>query len=453
MLLHCIYAPDIKEGLTQKVRRDFSQTLTELLGENYFSAFDRWCRSYGLELRAQSCYGVWAEMAQVSGYISYPETERWLGYSPMAPLFSEELGTRVPSWNLVAPVLTAVSRQQWFLRQGVPVVELAVYRHSDWEDRLHPDYLSDDALDRLGYSYDFVSPSQLTTEKAAVADGRLFPQGSAYKALILIDQKHLPADVSQTILNYAAAELPMIFIGEIPEESSYLFPKNGDEIVRRNTKNLLAYENVIRVENVQQAALWLCAHGLVPDVQPDAPTALLTAHRKADIGDLYYLLRQRKQGRPKKTSIPDEPFCSEITVCGTGNVYQLEPWNGKLYRLPFRADSGTVRFELQLAGNDAALIMVSEEEYPASTKRDPQLAAGILGHCAVYLAAIPGRPFADKNHDVGAAAASPDGLGAAGWKAGIGDWALSYEIYAAGMQLLYAGAGADPGPVCGSCKR
>ena len=78
--------------------------------------------------------------------------ERWLGYSPMAPLFSEELGTRVPSWNLVAPVLTAVSRQQWFLRQGVPVVELAVYRHSDWEDRLHPDYLSDDALNRLYYN-------------------------------------------------------------------------------------------------------------------------------------------------------------------------------------------------------------------------------------------------------------------------------------------------------------
>ena len=152
MLLHCIYAPDIKEGLTQKVRRDFSQTSTELLGENYFSAFDRWCRSYGLELRAQSCYGVWAEMAQVSGYISYPETERWLGYSPMALLFSEELGTHVPSWNLVAPVLTAVSRQQWFLRQGVPVVELAVYRHSDWEDRLHPDYLSDDALNQLYYN-------------------------------------------------------------------------------------------------------------------------------------------------------------------------------------------------------------------------------------------------------------------------------------------------------------
>ena len=96
------------------------------------------------------CFAAGVNQVVLHGYAYQTDCEnaeeRWPGYSPMAPLFSEELGMRVPSWNLVAPVLTAVSKQQWFLRQGVPVVDLAVYRHSDWEDRLHPDYLSDDAL-------------------------------------------------------------------------------------------------------------------------------------------------------------------------------------------------------------------------------------------------------------------------------------------------------------------
>ena len=338
--LHCIYNSNIQKGVCQKVRRDFSQTLTELLGENYFAAFDRWCRTYGLELRAQSCYGIWAEMAQVSMYISCPETERlgftdsidgyrgqagtvhiqkkaiysaevapvlgaawrqtwaqmlfhiyrcfaagvnqvvlhgyayqtdsedieeqWPGYSPMAPLFSEELGARIPSWRFVSPVLTSIARQQWFLQQGSPVVDLAVYRHSDREECMCPDYLTDDTLDRCGYAYDFISPSQLKPDKVAVMNGRLFPQGPSYKALLLVEQKHLPVDVSQTFLSCAAAGLPVIFIGGIPEESSYLLPEDGDATVCRNIDSMFAYENVTRVKDLPQVAVWLRAHGLVP---------------------------------------------------------------------------------------------------------------------------------------------------------------------------------------------
>lgn len=446
--LHCVYTAP-KNADTEKIQRDFFQTLTELLGENYFQAFSAWCSRYGLELRAQSCYGIRAEMARTSMYIPCPETERlgftdsidgyrgqagtvhiqgrpiysselapvlgaawrqtwrqmlwhtyrcfaagvnqtvwhgyayrtdledreeqWPGYSPMAPLFSEELGDRIPSWQFVRPVNDAIARQQWFVQQGTAIVDLAVYRHSDWEDKLNPDYLNDDTLDRWGYSYDFISPAHLLLEGDLIADGRLFPNGPNYKALVFIHQTHLPAELVHVLLHLAEAGFPMLFVGAMPSAGSYYFPVDGDTKVRKSMAELRQYKTTEVVPDLTQVTAWLQAHDLLPDAKPNAPAALLTAHRRTECAELYYIFHQSKQAGTKKTSRPDAPLCTNMTLRGTGCVYRLDPWTGNAYQLDSRVgkERNTVEVVLELAGNDAALLLVTEDPVPTEPEPVP----------------------------------------------------------------------------------
>lgn len=260
------------------LQRDYDQVLTELLRENYFSAFSRWCEANRLRLRAQSCYGIHSEMAQVSTAIHCPETERlgftdsidgyrnqagtvhvqnkpvysaelapvlgagyrqtwrqllfhtyrcfvsgvnyavwhgyayrtdledsreqWPGYSPMTPLFGEELGSRIPSWQYCRAANDTITRQQTFLQYGTAKVDLAVYHHSYYENNLAPDYSMEDMLETHGYSLDYLSPSLMQPE-LEVKDGMLLPNGPGYRGILLLNQQTISLHGVRCLTRYA----------------------------------------------------------------------------------------------------------------------------------------------------------------------------------------------------------------------------------------------------------
>lgn len=419
------------------LQRDYDQVLTELLRENYFSAFSRWCEANRLRLRAQSCYGIHSEMAQVSTAIHCPETERlgftdsidgyrnqagtvhvqnkpvysaelapvlgagyrqtwrqllfhtyrcfvsgvnyavwhgyayrtdledsreqWPGYSPMTPLFGEELGSRIPSWQYCRAANDAITRQQTFLQYGTAKVDLAVYHHSYYENNLAPDYSMEDTLETHGYSLDYLSPSLMQPE-LEVKDGMLLPNGPGYRGILLLNQQTISLHGVRCLTRYAQKGLPILIVGAVPSRSPFARETGID----RAMQQLLAQENVHQLAGLQDAVNLLSRLNILPAAMPKAPTGLLCAHRANHCGDYYYLLAQEKQAGNQKTTLPRNAIHTELTLKGTGSVYRLDPWTGKAFILPtLHAEPGSVTVMLHLNGNDAALLMVTEEPVEA----------------------------------------------------------------------------------------
>ncbi len=419
------------------LQRDYDQVLTELLQKNYFAAFARWCETNRLRLRAQSCYGIHAEMAQVSAAIHCPETERlgftdsidgyrnqagtvhvqnkpvysaelapvlgagyrqtwrqllfhtyrcfasgvnyavwhgyayktdrenpqeqWPGYSPMTPLFGEEMGSRIPSWQYCRGVNDAITRQQTFLQQGTARVDLAVYHHSYYENNLAPDYSMEDDLETHGYSLDYLSPSLMAPEMP-VADGRLLPDGPGYRCILLYHQQTITHHGINCLSRYAQKGLPVILVGTMP--SSGAFDQEAEP--KQSIEQFLAQENVYQTVDLSEALALLLRLNILPAARPKTPTGLLCAHRTDAHGDYYYLLAQRKQAGNQKTTQPFASIHTEITLEGHGSVYQLDPWTGRVFSLPtIHTAYGQVTVPLHLHGNDAALLVVTEDPVQA----------------------------------------------------------------------------------------
>ncbi|CAG7560634.1 unnamed protein product [Fusarium equiseti] len=141
----------------------------------------------------------------------------WPGYTPFQYRFTEIWGSRQPAWTYMGEVLNYTARNQAILQTGIAKRDLAVYY---WKDPWAIGTVQDGAqLRQNGFTYEYLSPSNLNMETVRVSNGILAPSGPGYRALIFDHQKFITPEASDVLLKLAKEGLPIVFIGSVPNST------------------------------------------------------------------------------------------------------------------------------------------------------------------------------------------------------------------------------------------
>lgn len=291
----------------------------------------------------------------------------WPGFTGFeSSRWSNSWGERQPLWMFANTYLDFVARNQYVLRQGVPKVDVAVYRHSYYEviDFWGPDKLFDTtALEQAGYSYDFVAPATLALDNMVVTDGVLDADGTSYKALIVNQEDALPSSVVDRLNEYAEAGLTIVFVGEPASTTSSM----EDADIAEGMEKLLANENVKTVASVDDVLGALKDASIAPAASYEGQT-LLAAHRADEARDYYFLYNYAGTDMYRETH-DAKAVKTTVTLQGTGTPYVLDAWTGKTRVAEgWKATDGGVAVDVTIAPNDSTIIVLCEEELVAATE-------------------------------------------------------------------------------------
>lgn len=290
----------------------------------------------------------WNPWGGTPGYAVLPVTDAW-----------NENWPQFPFWR---PFADYMARACLVLTQGTPRVDLVIYRDNFTGDPTivtgsNP-YFDGRALARRGYTYEYTDPVTLAS-RGSVRDRRLFPDGPAYKALI-IDQSvdrtpGMPAATAARIDRFARGGLPVVFVGALPMQgTSALSPAAEDRAVRAAVADMLSLPNVRHVSTPSEVAAALSSLGVVPDSSWSRAGLVHAVHRQTGDADYWYLWNEGTQ---------------RVRFVGTfetrGAPYWLDLWNDRAapiadYRQ--RGRSLTVPVDL---GPEQAVVLAVERSVPA----------------------------------------------------------------------------------------
>lgn len=274
--------------------------------------------------------------------------------------YSEAWGAKGnPTWADYRSVNDNLARLQLVLRQGEPRFDLAVY----WQDfglngtgttgsGSNKLIQSSSALAAAGYTYEYVSPAQL--QNAPLRNGTLFPDASAYHALLLDDQTTMPVATARKLLELARAGLPVIVLGRLPSTTP-----GDDDAARQDAElqatvaELMRQPGVVRVSDEADAPAALQHLGVrAAAAHATASDAVLDVHRRTDSVDYYYLFNQGATATDQT-----------LTLAGDGIPYRLDTWTGAITPIrDYTRGPGTVTVPVQLAGDDATVIAVTARQ-------------------------------------------------------------------------------------------
>ena len=275
---------------------------------------------------------------------------------------------RQPNWNEMPRMAAFMGRVHTILSAGRAKVDLAVYHHSYMErlDCCGAEKILDSvALEQAGYSYDFLSPNYLTDEFPALAAGRLFPEGPAYKAIVFNNQTALPGKVVSRLVELANAGFPIVFCGETPRESAFF----GEGCACEEMGVLLSSPAVSLCPSPDLLPDHLIARGVVADASYPQGTKVLAHHRLDGDTDYFYFYHYADAD-----TYPDLKGTTRITfpvtLAAEGTPYILDPWTGEILR-PAEVSGSTVT--LSIAPNDSLVVAVDRSGADIPARRQPVL--------------------------------------------------------------------------------
>jgi hypothetical protein len=409
-------------GIGDQVRRDYRQTVSDLMVERFYCQFNQWAHSHNLLSRTQA-HGAPADVLRIYGEADIPETEMlydaggydflkmaasaanvygrsivgsesfvWPGAAyqttpekmklaadealtagvnaivyhgfpyivPEIPApgwhpftgfgegnYSSQFNELNPLWPHLAQLNGYITRVQYVSQTGKNIAAIALYRNDliHGAEELPPAPRLNQALLDAGYNYDHINADALT--KCTVR-GRMLATagGSRYRALVLPAAQSLNPAVSQQLDKFAAAGLPIVFAGAIPQQSDG-FSENGEG----NRLVAGAISAVRRFSNVYGAAdPEAVVANLRRIVQPDVKfhgRALSFIRWKAGKLDAYFLRNESDAAR-----LLDAEFDAQ----GTPELW--DPWTGKIAAAPEFARNGAwVRVKLTVPPFGSVLIV------------------------------------------------------------------------------------------------
>ncbi len=273
--------------------------------------------------------------------------------------YSEAYGAKGnPNWADYRQVNDNLARMQLVLRQGKPRFDVGVY----WQDfglngtgttgtGSNRQLQSTSALAQQGYTYEYVSPAQLQSREATYQHGALFPDASAYHALLLDNQATMSVGAAQKLLQFARDGLPIVVVGDAPSSTpGYDAATAQDAQLRALMDDLMSQPDVLQVSTEAEVPDALQHAGVAAAAQHATDSsAILDVRRRTDSVDYYYLYNQTNTATTQM-----------LNLAGDGVPYRLDTWTGAITPIAnYRRGHGTVTVPAQLAGNDAEVIAVT----------------------------------------------------------------------------------------------
>ncbi len=302
-----------------------------------------------------------------------------------------------PLWDM-APVYTGfISRNGFILKQGKPKIDLAVFRESYWDNASFTGrdgdiwYKDGGLLQDEGYSFDFLSLSNLQTEKAEVSEGRLFADGPAYKALIIdqsLDTKNEPVtgarkirlEAAQRILELAQQGLPVVYISELPSEVSDF--GGSQDGLKKVIDMLEKLPNVRKAHSFADVPATLSSMGIQPDAsykqEADAPK-LINIQRSDDDIDYFYIYNrgynsnsgnQFPWGYGQEHEVPYGEVTVDVSFNADGQPYLMNAWDGSITPVTdYKVKNGRTIIPLTLEGNESVIIAFDRGRVLKATRK------------------------------------------------------------------------------------
>lgn len=281
----------------------------------------------------------------------------WPGFSPFT-LFSDGIsggagiseawGPRQPMWKDMPKVTGWLSRMQSVLRHGQQKVDVAIYRQGYYQDGT---IYADPGLGARGYSYDFVDAVQLDHPESRVQRGRLYPDGPAYRALILDNQDALPLRTASGILEDTRAGLPVVVVGAPPSRTPGVPQSPLEEsTLRQEMAHLLAEQTVAHVSTRGEVPAALAQLGVRAAAELASGADIRVVHRAASNSDFYYLYNHGSSAH-----------ATRIALEGTGRPVLIDPWTGATSAIAHYRTTEEDRIEvpLTLRAGDSTVIAVT----------------------------------------------------------------------------------------------
>jgi hypothetical protein len=289
--------------------------------------------------------------------------------------------THFPEWANWPPLTDYWARGAVVLETGVARTDIAIYRDGFLTiaargvrdvrlDATAPALLADtDSLETAGFTVQFVDPIGLAEASAVGDDGTLFPEGPAYRGLI-VDERALPPEAAEAIAAASERGVRVVVVGEPPSaDSGFAGGSTGDERVRAAMARALGQPSAVRVSRMSEAADAFTRLGLVPRVAIDAP-ALLSQWREA--GTCRYVLVYNTLGAPAPVTLSLE---------GVGRVRELDLTSGRILAATHRAegDRTTVPTRIPALGVRVFEIDLSAEPEPTDEPTVTQIELAVEG--------------------------------------------------------------------------
>ena len=300
----------------------------------------------------------------------YSPTSTYPGYSNFGPTsFSGAWGPRNPNWNKDGlSVNTWMARNQQVMSQGRSDMDVAVYLHSfEWPagalvntdgTPFRNRFWEDQALQRAGYTWDYVNPTLLASKDAKVTGGVLNAAGPSYKVLIIdtgLQTRHpyktaMPVATAKRMLELAEDGMKILLVGAAPNTTPG--DAGNDATLQAVIADLLAQPTVRRVASEAGVPASLSAWGVQPDMKPSERSTLFSRHMKdrAAATDYFFLYNQgeerlewgsrdivyeepeacRYTGTTRPCRATGEPVDLDVTLTGEGAPYLLDTVSGQI---------------------------------------------------------------------------------------------------------------------------
>ncbi|WP_300266688.1 glycosyl hydrolase [Microbacterium sp.] len=292
----------------------------------------------------------------------------WPGWQSMD--FSNSWGERSPNWQHMADSTAWIARSQRVLREGEAKIDLAIYSLKYWEDidflGRTKDYDDHGALEKQGYSYDFVDPSGFALDDAVVDEQRLDLGGPAYKAIIVDSEQTMPGETVDRFQQYADAGLPILFVGDRPVADAY----DSRRDISTDISALLEAESVLWVGSRDEVPAALGDLGVAPDAAYSEPSTLLSNHRSTDDAEFYRLYNYGEASTwPEAKEMADVE--TTVTLQGDGRPYLLDAWTGDIMPIAeYTRGNAAVTLDVEVGANDSTIIALADDGWAGQPATD-----------------------------------------------------------------------------------
>ncbi|MCX4853176.1 glycosyl hydrolase [Streptomyces canus] len=327
-------------------------------GSAYSTTWDRFLRTMG------GAYAAGVNQTVVHGF-SYATAPgvNWPGFAAFSPYngaagYGESWGPRQPTWRHVEDISGYLGRVHQVLQTGTARADVAVFRQTGYTATgIGTSWFTASGVP-LGWTHQFLSGPLLDLPSATVSDGRLAPDGPAYKALFVEGDffygstPTLAVEDARKILALAEAGLPVVLFGAFDQALTPGVPDQGEtDRLRDILARLLTLPHVVRVTDKAAVGDALAGLGVSADVRHATASTLLNAHRVTADADFYYLCngKHAETVKPPVAAI-DHDVTLRRTHGGRTVPYLLDPWTGEAVRLARYTEDGadiTLRVTLQ----------------------------------------------------------------------------------------------------------
>lgn len=301
----------------------------------------------------------------------YCSNTKWPGWMPFdEPRFSETWNNTNPAWDYMSELTDYVSRLQTALQYGKAKVDFAVYRddlgiRTDEGNTKGVLYLDEKAVPSenpataVGYSYNYLSPSNFKLENGVVENGMLNPDDAGYRALVINNETDMELADAQQILTYAKEGLPVVLVGQTPVTDG-THGAEDDEAVQAVFAELKTMANVAAVADEADLPAALKSLGVQPSASYDACN-LITQHRRSEDADLYFLFNQTSFYDYSSNNVYHDDNAvihTTVTLEGKGQPYQLNPYSGEITQIAEYKDNGdgTISVDVTLMDGEATIL-------------------------------------------------------------------------------------------------